>query len=106
MGKKLSISISATDALVYYNCWVQEAINASSLNYSLRCNNGICFQQAGMHAHAHATASRALGWAGQRSQKNTVHMNEPEQYFSLTPISWNSILVYFPVLPNRPFVAT
>ena len=49
MGKKLSISISATDALVYYNCWVQEDINASSLNYSLRCNNEHLLS-AGRHA--------------------------------------------------------
>jgi len=25
--------LSATDASIYRNCWVQEAINASSLNY-------------------------------------------------------------------------
>ena len=44
----------------------------------------------------------AFGWAGQRSQKNTGHMNsESEQYFSLTPISRNSILAYFSVMPNR-----
>ena len=98
--------LGAADASVYCNCCVQEAINATSLNYSLRCNN-VPLLSAGRHActcTCDCFPRARLGWPA-LSEKHCSY-EWAGTVFSLTPISWNSILVYFPVLPNRPFVAT